>query len=117
MSHAIEITVRLATGEPVSKAEALEALLQPVCNEKTARHQIRNRALSRAAEILSDDDPVAWHTAGRLAAAVLRFETRIKPRLDAGAVIDLAPVDAQLNRAFLSGVKLPTTQRRLLRFC
>ena len=116
MAHAIEITVRLATGEQVSPAEAREALSSDT-NEKTARRQIRNRALSRAAEILGSDDCGTWRIAERLAAAVFRFETRIKPRLDAGAVIDLAPVDAELHRAFLSGVKLPTTQRRLLRFC
>jgi hypothetical protein len=116
MAHGIEILIRLATGDAVSAIEAREALASDT-DERTARHQIRNRALSNAAEILSADDPGAWRIAERLCAAVLRFETRIKPRLDAGAAIDLAPVDRQLHRAFLSGIRVPRTQRRLVRFC
>lgn len=113
---AIEITIRLATGEAVSPAEAREALASET-DERTVRCQIRNRALSKAAQILGADDPGAWRIAERLAAAVLRFESRVKPRLDAGAVIDLAPVDLCLFKAFLSGIRVPRTQRRLARFC
>lgn len=116
MAHTIEITIRLATGEAVSQNDARAALTSDT-DERTARCQIRNRALSKAAQILGADDPGVWRIAERLAAAVLRFETRVKPRLDAGAVFDLAPVDACLYRAFLSGIRVPRTQRRLARFC
>ena len=115
-----EVLLRLALGEQVTQTEALTVLHRDAHNrdgaarmERVARIKARDNALCDAAAVLGVDSPGAWVLAARLEAAVARFDARIWPRLRAGVQCDLAPSDAALHRAFLTGERVPRTQRRL----
>jgi hypothetical protein len=77
-----------------------------------SRLRQRNRALLAAAEAL-DDGSGPWATAGRLAAAIRRYEARVWPLLRRDPSMALPPIDAALRRAFDAGSRIPRTQRRL----
>ncbi len=115
-----EVLLRLALGEQVTQTEALAVLYRDACSrdgvarmERVARIKARDNALCDAAAVLGVDGPGTWVLAARLEAAVGRFDARIWPRLRAGVQCDLAPSDAALHRAFLTGERVPHTQRRL----
>lgn len=115
-----EVLLRLAMGEAVTQTEALSVLHLDACSrddsarlERVARIKARNHALREAASVLGADSPTSWVLAERLEAAVERFATRVWPRLRDGIQCDLAPSDAYLHRAFLTGERVPRTQRRL----
>ena len=117
---AVEVLLRLAFGRSVTQSQALEALHNTPVDpseaarlERVARIKARNEALRDAADELGY--PGAWAAAGRLEAAIARFESRLWPRLRAGLVAcnDLAPHEQALYRAWLSGAHVPRTQRRL----
>ena len=115
-----EVLLRLALGEQVTQTEALAVLYRDACSrdgvarmERVARIKARDNALCDAAAVLGVDSPCAWVLAARLEAAVARFDVRIWPRLCAGMECDLTPSEAALYRAFLTGEKVPRTQRRL----
>ena len=62
--------------------------------------------------ISSQSKPSQWELAGRMSEAVARYESRIANR--AGLDLDkLAPVDAELHRAFATGVKPIRSQRKI----
>ena len=113
--NAIEILVCLATGQAVTPEQAQAALFSGCAGtDRPARVRARNRAVREAGQILAIDSPCAWVLAQRLEAAIARFSTRTWPLLRAGAHRgDLPPVEAALYRAFLTGERVPTTQRRL----
>lgn len=74
----------------------------------------RDAALLEAALVLGTDGCSQWELAGRLAESVARFESRLWPRLRAGGSADgLSPVDCALHRAFLAGVGMIRTRRKL----
>lgn len=118
-SSSIDLLLRLACGEPVTQADALSVLHQGIDRadlrrlDRVARRKARDAALLECALLLGADCPGPWVTAGRLEAAIKRFESRVWPRLRAGIVRQLGPVDAALHRAFLTGERIPKTQRRL----
>ena len=119
MTSGIELLLRMAFGEPVTQADALSVLHQGIDRadvqrlDRVARRKARDSALLECALLLGADCPGPWVTAGRLEAAIKRFECRMWPRLRAGIVRQLGPVDAALHRAFLTGERIPRTQRRL----
>jgi len=114
-----DVVLRLASGETVTQADALRLLhshadrdeLQRL--ERSARIKARDGSLIEAAVVLGADSPGAWILAGRLADAVTRFESRLWARLRAGMECELSPSDAAIHRAFLTGERVPKTQRRL----
>lgn len=115
-----DVLLRLAFGGDVSQHDALAALHSDVCErqdaprlDRCARIKARNEALLDAAELMGSDRPGAWVLAERLECAIERFQTRIWPRLIAGERCPLAPSDEALYRAFLAGIHVPKTQRRL----
>lgn len=114
-----DLLLRLASGESVTQAEALRILHSHADRgdvqrlERSARLKARDSALLEAAAVLGADHPGAWVLAGRMALAVARFESRLWPRVRAGLDCDLAPSDAAIHRAFLTGERVPKTQRRL----
>lgn len=112
---AIDILIRVATGQAVTPQEAQTALHSDCAGtDRTARVRARNRALLEAAEALALDNPCTWILAQRLERAIQRFSTRVWPLLRAGAHRgELSPADAALYRAFLTGARVPRTQRRL----
>lgn len=76
----------------------------------------RDAALLEAAQVLGSDDCSQWELAGRLAGAVVRFESRLWPRLRAGGSADgLSPSDCALHRAFLAGVGMIRNRGKLYR--
>ena len=116
----IELLLRLAVGEQVERAEVLTLLHSNLCDrgdawrlERVSRRKARDGALREAAGVLGADEPGAWVVAGRLQAAVVRFEGYAWPRLRAGMQLDLSPSDKALHRAFMAGERVPRTQRRL----
>lgn len=114
-----DVVLRLASGEAVTQADALRVLhdrtdrddLQRL--ERAARIKARDGALIEAALMLGVDNPGAWVLAGRLADAVVRFESRLWARLRNGLECELSPSDVAIHRAFLAGERVPKTQRRL----
>lgn len=71
----------------------------------------RNAALRRAANLLDlGDGP--WKTAGRLAVAIKRLETRTLPLYRRGQASP-SPIDQALVDAFATGCRIPKTQRKL----
>lgn len=115
-----DLLLRLATGQPVTARDALDVLYReaviecPARADRVARIHARNRALQQAACVLGADNPGAWVLAHRLESAIERFSTRVWPRLRAGLHRgELSPADAALYRAFLTGQRVPRTQRRL----
>lgn len=115
----IDLLLRLACGEPVTQADALSVLHRDLDRaatqrlDRVARRKARDAALRDCARVLGADDPGPWVVAERLEAGIHRFECRVWPRLRAGMPCDLAPLDLALRRAFLSGERVPRTQRRL----
>ncbi len=92
---------RYAEGVPLDVALRLDRI---------SRMLARDCALRHAAWILGPQgDP--WAQAGRLAAAVRRFEGRVLPRLRASEV--LAPLDAAIWSAFRATGRVPKSQRQL----
>lgn len=81
--------------------------------ERIARRRLRDDGLRDAARALDFDDCGSWHQATRLAVAVQRFEGVVWPRLQAGLLRELSPVDDGLCQAFLSGERVPKTARHL----
>ena len=74
----------------------------------------RDAALLEAALVMGTDNCGQWELAGRMALSVARFESRLWPRLRAGGCPDgLSPVDCALHRAFLAGVGMIRTRRKL----
>ena len=112
---AIEVLLNLAKGQQVTAQEA-QAALHSCCTgtDRPARIRARNHALQQAAAALGFDSPSPWVLAGRLEQAIARFETRLWPLLRAGLHRGgLSPHEAALHRAFLTGERVPGTQRRL----
>ena len=118
MTSLFPMVLRLALGELVTPSEARALLHAGIDRQDAARLercdriQCRNQALREAAGELGSGLS-AWALAERLEAAVLRFESRIWPRLKAGFQCELSPSDECLYRAFLTGEHVPRTQRRL----
>lgn len=94
---------RHAAGEPLEHALRLD---------RANRIRQRDAALLRAAEALGPA-PSTWALAGMLEAAVRRFRSRVWPRVRAGGVVDLLPVDEALLDAHATGTRVPATQRSL----
>ncbi len=119
MTSGIDLLLRLACGEPVTQADALSVLHQGIDRadvqrlDRVARRKARDSALLECGALLGADRPGPWAVAERLEAAIKRFESRVWPQLRAGIVRQLGPVDAALHRAFLTGERIPRTQRRL----
>ena len=115
----IDLLLKLAFGEPVTQADALRLLHsqpdrdQSARLERVSRVKARDSALKEAADILGGDGLGAWIVAGRVADAIDRFEVRLWPRLKAGIGCDLSPSDVAIYRAFLTGGRVPKTQRML----
>lgn len=80
--------------------------------DRASRIRQRDAALLRAAEALGPASS-AWALAGRLEVAVRRFRSRVWPRVRAGIVVDLPPVDEALMDAHATGTRVPATQRSL----
>lgn len=118
-TSAFNLLLRLERGECVTSQEALAVLIANAEKsdierlERNARVKARNLALAEAGAELGGATLSAWALAGRLEAAVLRFESRVWPRVKAGFECDLSPSDKCLRRAFLAGQHVPRTQRRL----
>ncbi|MDD3937679.1 hypothetical protein [Rhodoferax sp.] len=118
-----EICLRVAAGQSVEMTDVLTWLRRAgcggrVCTEslgltRTALVKARDSALLEAACLLGADQCSVWELAGRLEAAILRFESRIWPRLRSGANADLGPVDAALHRVFVSGTGVNRHRRKL----
>lgn len=109
-----ELLLRLATGQPVTAQEAQAALCCGAGTDRPARIRARNHALQQAAQALGFDSPCAWVLARRLELAIVRFSARVWPQLRADLHRgELSPADAALYRAFLTGQRVPRTQRRL----
>lgn len=113
------LAMRLALGECVTPHEARVALSaagdaeDPARLERCARIKLRNEALRAAADELGGAGLGAWEAAGRLECAVSRFESRVWPRLKAGFECELCPSEAALHKAYLTGLRIPKTQRHL----
>lgn len=119
-----ELCLRAAAGQEVSAVELLAWMRKAgrgggrdfaatLGLGRPALIKARNAALLDAAGILGSDGCTTWALAGRMADAVARFESRLWPRLRAGAADDLGPVDCALHRAFLAGVGMSRTRRKL----
>ncbi|PTD96394.1 hypothetical protein [Pseudothauera lacus] len=105
-----EVAAWLAEG--MRKHLAGDDLQHSLGLDRASRVRERNKALQEAAELLAgDDDP--WRCAGRLEAAVKRFEARILPLLLRDPQLPISPVDKALRRAFDSGLRVPGTARNL----
>ena len=116
MKTTFEVALRIASGEYVSKREALEVLVSCAdadCGDRVARIRARNMALQEAAKYLGADGASEWVVAERLEHAVLRFRCGAWRRIKCGAILPMGPSEKALKKAFLSGVRIPTTQRRL----
>lgn len=115
------VALRVACGEMVTQAEARSVLAAAAVDREDAarldrsqRIKARNEALRTAAAELGATKLGAWRQAELLEAAVRRFESRLWPRLRVGLeCAALSPSDEALCRAFLSGLPVPRTQRRL----
>lgn len=79
--------------------------------DRASRVRTRNRALLDASAQLGG--ATTWQRAGRLAAAIKRFEARILPMLKADSEHPLSDVDKALARAFATGERITRTQRKL----
>lgn len=113
-----DLLLKVACGGCVTPADARAALLSSAgdCDEaarldRVARIRARNEALRDAGDELGGSGVSAWELAGRMEAAVLRFEARVWPRVKAGFECALSPSDEALRRAFLTGLRIPKTQR------
>lgn len=119
-----ELCLRAAAGQDISAIELLAWLRNAgrggqldfaaaLGLVRPALIKARDAAMLEAAGILGSDGCTTWELAGRMADAVARFESRLWPRLRAGAADDLGPVDCALHRAFLAGVGMSRTRRKL----
>jgi hypothetical protein len=70
-------------------------------------------ALQEAAFFLGADGASEWVVAERLEHAVLRFRCGMWRRIKYGAILPMTPSEKALKKAFLTGMKIPTTQRRI----
>jgi hypothetical protein len=116
MKTTFEVAFKFANGEYVSKPEVLQMLAHghySSADEKHARTKARNAALLEAASYLGADGATEWVVAERLEGAVQRFQRSMWPRIKCGAIFPMTPSDKALKKAFLSRVRIPTTQRRL----
>jgi hypothetical protein len=96
----------LHQGEPLETALRLGT---------TTRLIARNRALCDAAQALDPDGALgAWDLAEQLRAAIIRFESRILPRLQSGTAREISPHEACLLRAFQAGAPRMLRSRRRL---
>lgn len=116
------LLTRAAKGDAVElPADLAAALLQaapadlPVLLglDRASRTRRRNAALARAAALLAADGCGAWIAAGRLAAAIERFERALWPALLGGAHLELSDIEHALREAFATGATPVTCQRRL----
>lgn len=73
--------------------------------DRASRLRVRDDALRAAAALLALHDEGWWPVAGRLAAAVVRFERKRSA--------PVTPLDLALAAAFAAGVRVPTTARQL----
>lgn len=80
--------------------------------DRASRIRQRNRALRSAAGLLDQDDG-PWRCAQRLAAAIQRYEGRIRPLLTRDPHLKLPPLDEALRQAFNTGARVPSTTRNL----
>lgn len=117
-----DVVLSLAIGGKVTQTQALAILLREAqdrpggCARADRAHRVRarNRALLDAGTALAGDNPSPWVLAGRLEQAIARFKARLWPLLCAGLHRgELSPHEAALHRAFLTGERVPGTQRRL----
>jgi len=107
-----EFTLRFAvSGDPSARAALM--CWHECQNSHTARIKARDKYLCEAASNLRGNNPCNWTLAGKLAAAVKRFESCLWRRLKVGIDINLGPCDQALHAAFLTGIKIPKTQRHL----
>ena len=74
----------------------------------------RNQWLLEAARLL-DDGSGTWRQAGRLAAAIRRYQNRVAPLVRRDPFYPLGDIDRALCRAFSAG-RPPTSQRKLYDF-
>lgn len=120
-----ELCLRAAAGQDISAIELLAWLRNAgrggerdfaaaLGLVRPALVKARDAAMFEAALVLATDGCGNWDLAGRLAVAVARFESGRWPRLRAGGNADgLGPVDCALHRAFLAGVGMIRTRRKL----
>lgn len=80
--------------------------------DRAQRTRQRNHALCEVAALL-DDGGSRWSLAARLEAAVLRFESRIWPRIRNELAPDLGEIDQALRRAFAAEAGMLRCQRAL----
>jgi hypothetical protein len=120
-----ELCLRAAAGQDISAIELLAWLRNAgrggqrdfaaaLGLVRPALVKARDAALIEAALVLGTDGCSPWELAGRLAVAVARFESGRWPRLRAGGSADeLSPMERALLRAFLAGVGMIRTRRKL----
>jgi hypothetical protein len=74
-----------------------------------ARRKAAFKMVIEAAEMIREESPCAsyWHTAGEIATAIKRLESRMTNRKN------LPPLYQKLADAFAIGVRLPRSQKRL----
>lgn len=125
-TNTAELLDAVATGRTAHLAElladALQAhvvdgadLQQALGLDRTSRIRARNAALTQAAAVLAPGAGSSWECARRLAAAVVRFESRVWLHCRRNPD-GLGPVDYALRIAFLTGEKVPTSPKRLVPF-
>lgn len=105
-----EVAAWLAEG--MRRHLAGDDLAQAFGLDRASRLRQRNRALRAAAALLDQDDG-PWRCACRLAAAIRRYEARIRPLLKRDPHMPLAPLDQALRQAFDTGERVPSTARNL----
>ena len=94
------------------QGEALETALRL---GTYARMKARDRALLQAADALDPDHGLdTWRRAAMLHKAISRFESRVLPRLLAGADRALTPSEEALQKAFNAGAPRMVRSRRRL---
>ena len=112
----------IATGRTDGLAGVIEALQAHVLDgtdlehalglDRCSRIRARNAALTEAAAVLAPGAGSSWETARRLAAAVVRFRSRVWQHCRRNPD-GLGPVDRALRIAFLTGEKVPCSVKRL----
>lgn len=91
-------------GEELNTALGLDAV---------SRKREVYRLIADLGVLLGGDGCAAWPLAGRVEAAISRFELRVLPRLRAGQARLTGPSDVVLARLFRSGVLFPREQRQI----
>lgn len=105
-----EVAVWICTG--LARHLAGEPLEHALQLDRASRVRLRNQALRQAATLL-DDGCTAWKLAERLEAAVLRFESRVWPRIRGESAAELGTIDQALRRAFAADAGMLRCQRAL----